>query len=338
MWTRGVALAAVVAGCEPLPITAVPPGARWRPEPACRVRQRYRGHQSRADYEYQLAADGRAIEIRTDWSQGSRREVFIHDDHGTLLARETAGEAVSTTRDPIINAGPFRRRIDYRHDGKGRRTSAVHVDLGATDPQAVTVTKQVRYQYDGDRLVAIEWTARGNARAEAWRLSYEGPRLVQARHEVDGRVSFLHDYKYDSSGRRATALHVGVGESEPSRYEFRYDPAGRLIGKDWVFHGQPHPEQRLEYDAAGRVTRLVERWGEIHYTYDDTGRIVRIEHASADPVNRSVSELTYGDGCTAEITVGLIPDPVSDVLDDLGIGPELWFLVHPEWEWDTPWF
>jgi YD repeat-containing protein len=336
-WFALVAVALAV-GCEPLPITAVAPNARWRPEPVCRLHKQYAGNQSFSDDEYLLAADGRVIEIRSDWKPGCRREVFIRDDQGQLLAREKTGENVGTAQYSVANPGPFRNRITYRYDGKGRRTSAEDVDIGVTDPHAVTLQRRLQYRYDDDRLVAIEWTTGSDPRHQAWRLIYEGARLVQKRYELDGAVKFLDDYQYDPAGRRTVALSVRVAESEPPRYEFRYDPAGKLIGRDVIYHGEPRPEQRVEYDAAGRVTRLIDREFETRYTFDDAGRITRIEHLAAQPVNRSVSEFTYGDGCTAKITAGLIPDPVSNVLDDLWIGSELWFLVHPEWDGEPPWF
>lgn len=284
------------------------------------------------EYNYELAADGKAIEIRMVSSTGHQRDLFIRDRQGQLLRRETAGEAMSTRWLVVFPEGPFKRRIDYRYDGRGRRTSAVHSDLSITDSRVVTVTKQVRYAYDGDHLVAVEWTARGEVGVQAWRLSYDGARLIQTRFEVDGRVSTLRNYQYDSLGRRTTALHVSASGSTPSNYEFRYDPAGKLISRDVVYHGERRPEQRFEYDAAGRVTQFFDREFENRYTYDDAGRITRIESES------SVSMFVHGGGCTANNTAALVPDPVSYVLDDLWIDHELWLRVHPEWEGDTPWF
>jgi YD repeat-containing protein len=197
----------------------------------------------------------------------------------------------------------------------------------------------VHYQYDADRLAAIEWTTESEPRLQAWRLVYEGPRLVQVRHELDGRVLFLIDYKYDQSGRRTEGVSVSTQSGYSTIYEFRYDPAGRLIGRDINARGERLPQQRIEYDAAGRVVRVIDREFETRYTYDDAGRLVRNEHLAKLPADQSQSDLSYSDGCTAQNTAGLVPDPVNYFLDDLlGLDDERWLRVHPEWDADVPWF
>jgi YD repeat-containing protein len=347
MWCGLVVL---VAGCEPLPITAVPPNARWRPELACRVRKNT-GPVSGSYYEYQLARDGRAIEVQYESGTVHSRDVFVHDDTGRLLRRERSGSAEDSPTYQVL-AQSWRETIAYGYDASGRRTSKerrrvqVREDRYEDGTRATRVESWTRWQYlyAGDRLAAVEWIDSSDKRPEAWRLVYDGDRLVQTRHEVEGRVTFLHEFKYDNSGRRVEQVSVTASGGLPTTHELRYDQAGRLIARDGVSGfctstSQRYPQDSLEYDAAGRVVRHVYREFQTDYAYDDKGRIVRIEHKGGRPEDHSLSEHVYSDGCTAAITRALVPDPVNYVLDDLFANDdERWLRVHPDWEWEPIWF
>ncbi len=275
-------------------------------------------------WTYLLGEGGQPSEVVT---QGGAAR-FRYDAAGRLTGAATrAGEAVALRYDATgrvveqrLSGGDLAIRIAHRYDGDTEERTTPFGDVVETRQAGRVVRLDTeagafRFAYDASgRRVATAFPNGAVARADHDRLGQVtdlvvtsderpvlalgvayGPDHRPIAIERDGRLT---RYAYDAAGRLAAAQGPFVAEAfaydgdgnrlrdeQDGRVrEGRLDERGRLIARG---------EQRLEYDAGGRLVRWSEGQEEIaRYAYDAAGRLAAVRRGGVtvrytyDPLGR----------------------------------------------------
>ncbi|WP_226288411.1 RHS repeat-associated core domain-containing protein [Burkholderia arboris] len=234
---------------------------------------------------------GRIVE-QTDFDGSTTR--YQWDDAGQLIGSQAGDVETTYTRDPL---GRLTRRETKGPGGRGRVTELFHYDARGRLTTAQGYHSRVHLHYDdADNLIAEEQTIYPDS---------DGSYTTVTRHEYDvlgNRIrtqlpntrtidwlrygsGHLHGVLLD--GRplvdfERDKLHREIVRRYRSFEQVReYDPAGRLQRMavrrdgsarlaDWM------ATRRLQYDAAGHLTRIEDRTrGVTEYAYDPTGRLLK---------------------------------------------------------------
>ncbi len=268
------------------------------PTTACRAREAH-GPVAGSYRVHRFASDGRVLAIIATGHGESGRDAFTYDGAGRLVRRETtwsqdayrAPHPSRLDRDAMSSTTV----VDYTYGSDGKKARARR----GADVET--------YRWHDDQLVEVERTG---AERYAWRLRWDGPRLLEARHVSNGRATMTFAYTYDASGRRTREVLTADFLAQPRTFVYAYDPAGHLVARDLVIDGAPVVGQsdRLTWDARGRLVRLARHDIVTSFTYDAEGRVVRVEHTGDSP-----RTFEYEASCTSGMSERLLGDPLATI-------------------------
>jgi len=195
---------------------------------------------------YGYDAAGRRI---TDTNGENEVTRYFYDLHGNLRQRRT----------------PMGRNTTYEYNTQGRKTRE-------TNPLA----HQLTWSYDYFGRVQTH-TDLGNY-TTTW--TYDRAGLATTQNSTTGqRLTFA----YDAAGHLTriadlanTTQASAAGLQATNRVtDYGYDIAGRRIREKTVVDGRTHQDERTEYDAAGRISKLTDLRYTLTYTYDAQGNRTR---------------------------------------------------------------
>jgi RHS repeat-associated protein len=205
--------------------------------------------------------------------EGDVETEFVRDPLGRLTQRNRRAPAVGTlnerfyydARGRLVTAQSESSKVQLHYDDAGNLIAEEQHQHPSTEAEYVTVT---RHEYDalGNRTK----TVLPNTRTIDW-LRYGSGHVHGVL--VDGQP--LVDFERDRLHRETGRTHTAFSQQRD------YDPAGRLarlVVKPDSAAG-PHEriaERRLQYSAAGHLTRIEDRTrGATDYTYDPVGRLLK---------------------------------------------------------------
>ena len=205
--------------------------------------------------------------------EGDVETEFVRDALGRLTKRHIRAPGTGThserfyydARGRLVTAQTESSRVQLHYDDAGNLIAEEQHQNPATEAEYVTVT---RHEYDalGNRTRTIL----PNTRTIDW-LRYGSGHVHGLLVDGQPLIDFERDRLHRETGRTHTAFS--------QRRE--YDPAGRLAR--FVVRpasaASPHEriaERRLQYGAAGHLTRIEDRTrGVTNYTYDPVGRLLK---------------------------------------------------------------
>jgi RHS repeat-associated protein len=229
-------------------VVAEPGGATWRQE-----------FDAAGNLVRLTAPDGAVTRYAYD-ARGHLARITDPSQADTVVKCDAAGL-------PIAVTGPDGAHTRYQRDGFGRITELAAPDGSLTSLAWTTEGKLAsrtfpdgsgeRFSYDGEgNLVAHLSPAAGLTKLEYTRFDQ-----VAAQVGPDGtRTEFSYDHALQLTGVR----HGGL------TWEYKYDPAGRLITET----DYNDATTRYGYDAAGQLTEQVNAAGQrVAYRYDALGNL-----------------------------------------------------------------
>ncbi len=225
---------------------------------------------------------------------GSRRTVE-HDSR----------ERVSTIRE-VLPSGSEHLNLEYVRDAGSRLRRIVDRRPGVPAERDGSAS----YTYDDLDRVLSESTARGDS---TW--SYNASGSLVRRTDGTGPSATALDYVYEPANARPFAP-ISVGN-----HSYSYDDAGRVVSDG---------TRTLEWDARGRLSRVVRGDVSETYTYDFLGR--RIEKVTTDA--GETSRVRYIDG-DVEVRNGQLHrfamlgrERIADMSDEREVNRSLWATVN----------
>ncbi len=286
---------------------------------------------------------------------GDRAWTYRYDDHGHLVEqRSPEGRALALGYDDQGNVDRIAQLGDDTDptwtmtwndagwltastDPTGATTSYVYDQVGQIASIEDPAGRRTAYTYDA--LYRLTEVTSADEATTAY--EYDGGRLVARVAPTGARTDFDHD---------AVGRLVSVTGPDGAVWSYGYDPVGNLIeveeptgtvtrttfnafGSPETIHTAGEEPVEVAYDAAGRITAMLDELGEQTYEYDDAGRLTgiardgRTTHAYrydevGNLVSRSVDPLaevrfTYDlDGLPVTITSGELD--ITQRFDDAG--------------------
>ena len=208
------------------------------------------------------------------------RTTFSYDAADQLLSTTNPlGHATTTTYDPV--GRPVKvtdadgRHVTTSYDRAGRMVRVLRGD-----------GSDLTWQYDVVGQLTRTTDAAGRAATSTW--DTVGRQATYT--DTAGRLS---TYGYDADGRMTT-----LTQPDGAVTTFTYDTAGRRTGTDY---SDSTPDVSTTYDAAGRVSRVLDGTGTVTYSRDVLGRVTTVDRAGTvvgygyDTAGR-VDTLTYPSG------------------------------------------
>ena len=218
------------------------------------------------------------------------RERRVVPDHG-WVERETL-YAPSGQRASVSAWGDLSKKAEYlAYDAFGRVGRIRPFDGQSHD---------VRFVYLGNRQVQQKATVATSASAEEWvTKTTRRDTFGRLRQVVEparpGGLYTAANYRYDVGNRLGVAaMSDGVSVTQARLY--RYDNRGFMVkerhpekgalGNDWVSY--------YDYDASGKVGRILDGPNHLSYTYDALGRVVKVKDRNRG--SRVLKEFYYDGG------------------------------------------
>ena len=236
-------------------------------EPDGKVKNILYGDGTGVEMEYTAL---RQLSAVRDWLGETRmeRDVFgkpvtVTDHMGRTVSYEwgSMGERKSVTY-------PDGAKVSYCYDGLLRLEKMGIEGIGRTG-----MPEEILYRYDGEgRLAEKEFP--GGMRT-LWHYDGYG-RLEELVHEDRDGMLDRFRYEYDMEGNKTAIRKERRGlPAENGRYEYGYDPLGRLTGV--LKNG--HPVRGYTYDSFGNRSGMEDLNGgkTLSYSYDMLDRLVRVE-------------------------------------------------------------
>ncbi|HEX3636136.1 MAG TPA: DUF6531 domain-containing protein, partial [Paraburkholderia sp.] len=205
--------------------------------------------------------------------EGDVKTEFVRDPLGRLTKRDIRAPGMGTyserfyydARGRLVTAQSESSLVRLHYDDAGNLIAEEQHQLPTMEAEYVTVT---RHEYDalGNRTKTIL----PNTRTIDW-LRYGSGHVHGMLVDGQPLVDFARDKLHRETGRTHSAFSQ----------QREYDPAGRLAR--FVVRpasaASPHEriaERRLQYSAAGHLTRIEDRTrGVTDYTYDPVGRLLK---------------------------------------------------------------
>lgn len=236
-------------------------------EPDGKVKSILYGDGTGVEMEYTVL---RQLSAVRDWLGETRmeRDVFgkpvaVTDHKGRTVSYEwgSMGERKSV-------AYPDGAKVSYCYDGLLRLEK-----MGIEGSGRTGMPEEILYRYDGKgRLAEKEFP--GGMRT-LWHYDGYG-RLEELVHEDRDGMLDRFRYEYDMEGNKTAIRKERRGlPAENGRYEYGYDPLGRLTGV--LKNG--HPVRGYTYDSFGNRSGMEDLNGgkTLSYSYDMLDRLVRVE-------------------------------------------------------------
>ena len=177
----------------------------------------------------------------------------------------------------------------FTYDEKGRQTSADNTGT----PGAPNVL--LEYSYDNrDNLISVSETINGKA-AGITAYSYdELNRTSQIVQTGTGVANKRVDFSYDAISQFASIERYSdlSGSQLVGSSTYTYDGLNRLTNLNHSNGSGTFAFYDFEYDAASRITKIVDIDGTSDYTYDQTNQLTSASHTDPNKPNESY---TYDD-------------------------------------------
>jgi YD repeat-containing protein len=297
MKVRLVILLLALTGCPPTHMTST----EWRdkaPAAPCEMVETYTDAMGADRRVSKYTADGRLVfaETRLHYDGHGFEHVTWKNDR--VVRIDSFYETAFRAGNCDVEGGcdePATRTIDtsrYRYDAAGHLIALDHEkrefrERGTQWVEYDDESREHRYVYDANRLVAIEGGEGGDANY-TWsnghpvarhfnhmRSTYEwkANRLVMYRW-----FDYEQSFAYDASGRLVREVLASKSDPTPTITEWTYDDAGRLVSEVRKTRNEERPTV-WTYDDKGRVTSAAQD-GRVNRTF---------EYGAACPANlRSV--------------------------------------------------
>lgn len=224
-----------------------------------------------------------------------RTQLFAHDSSGNLIARTDAGGLTTTFAHDVLGrvvteTDPGGSTWTATYDSLGRQIAMLHPDGSSLtwtyDPEGALLLstnelgaiecweydlcgrlvrytnplgQQQIYTYSPNGWLLQVVDARGHARnlTRTARGELAGLALADGTHEA---------WTYTGTGEVASYTVGG------QTIHYTHDAAGQVVAADYP----TSPDVILEYDAAGRTTRMTDASGVTEWQYDVAGQLVRL--------------------------------------------------------------
>ncbi len=232
------------------------------------------------------------------WLLTEKTVFFPNGNPSTLITRgyNEKGDVVEYEVVEYEFTGEEYSRTRYTYNEKGDVTEYTYTEMGE-----VQVFEKYTYVYDGDKITE---KARLDADgAQVWRRTYsynaDNKPLQVLYYDSENVLATTTDYSYDESGALTLTLEYTPLEMEISRYEYRYNDAGKLLWEAYYESGVPVFSDEFTYDEKGNAVEVIhfEAWDESTtrsvYEYDDRGRQVKHLRYNENEEQEYHSEDTY---------------------------------------------
>jgi RHS repeat-associated protein len=158
------------------------------------------------------------------------------------------------------NYWPIEHQVQYQYDLFDRKTNEIHSAIDFWGDTVPVQTNSFAYNAAGDLIALTD----GNRNTTRWEYDLYG-RVIK---KWDAAGNLIFQYVYDANGRLTNRWTPGQGGTGIST-TYRYDPVGNLLQVDYP----TSPDISLAYDAAGRLTNMVDGIGTTRYTYTASGAL-----------------------------------------------------------------
>jgi len=174
-------------------------------------------------------------------------------------------------------------RIEYSPSGKVIKK--INVLGNATRYEYDTLNNLVKIRYPDGSAESIAYDAEGNITSKIDRLGREFKFFYNKRNQLIETISPNGSSRHTIYGECCSQVDAVI-DAKGNRTEYEYDAAGRItrIVYPEVFDANSgeavRPETNFEYDAGSKLAAIVDQLGQMEeYQYNQTGRLVRTLHA-----------------------------------------------------------